>query len=927
MRRAIALALLTTTIITLASVLTITNKVQVVYATNSISVDGVGFDWSYQSCHALDYGGDLVESTPHWADSRDLLAWYYVVGSNYVYLRIDFLDLAYGAERASYGSISDALNIYILLGWSNAPGYQGWVPDYVKYNGYGVYLPDYQWVIAIAIYDSTSYRVYRYDWTVLLPNTGLQVAFNSQWDLLEVAIPVSLLQNYGWTPTSRVWAKIATTLVVNGESRVSDVMPNTITIANGRAELRGAVFSDQYCGTAKVAFVHHGNQHLTDNRALNNPGSINSYGYILYVHEYLTNKTGRVIPVDIHMSGTLLTSYLWWDPGFINYIKSLLNRGIVSILGGVWAEHITAYFYDNFNAPSANITKWQIQQVFGYTPKVAWVPERTWDDERTGIAWTLSKYYRAVVLDGNTHHDEWHGGGDHYKPHKYDTVKTNGNTLYVFFIDWDTQQKIFANTDGGLNRDLRLKYIWAATNPDQQLVFIYAEDWEKAAGIAGWDPYNPGRYNASLTWIAMHPWIQVVSLDWVVNWLDNGSWTPVSGYYCGYDTYVYIKQWVQGYPYDYRRAYDGWYWGTSVEKSFAWYGSGQRNPNYWLPDTTMPFGDVFGYTSYNGSPNNTIIYRLLAPNNLLDKAPKNELWWLAVVAANAYLYETAWHDDFDWDRDGMHDAPGWGLQEWNHLRHLNVLLIAARWLSDVRAGRVTRAYYIVDDFDWDGRSEVIIYNQRVFAWIDDKGGAAPFVILYNSTVNRAYMVVGAPMVYWGTWYDMWFGDSQVGLFADDYFTATGKNYYNAVYNLSSAYYDSTYGRVVVRFNAPDLDGDGYPDFYKYFVLYNGDNNIYVYYIGARKNGTLYVATGFSPDVWTSLIYGDKMTTYGSPSGTSTFGYRNTVSRTYVYVTPLSGIQWTGSQDVARYTLQYRAKLSVTISTTTWSYARVALGRL
>jgi hypothetical protein len=137
------------------------------------------------------------------------------------------------------------------------------------------------------------------------------------------------------------------------------------------------------------------------------------------------------------------------------------------------------------------------------------------------------------------------------------------------------------------------------------------------------------------------------------------------------------------------------------------------------------------------------------------------------------------------------------------------------------------------------------------------------------------MVVGAPMVYWGTWYDMWFGDSQVGLFADDYFTATGKNYYNAVYNLSSAYYDSTNGRVVVKYNAPDLDGDGYPDFYKYFVLYNNANNIYIYYTGVRKNGTLYVATGFSPDVWTSLIYGDKMTTYGSPSGTSTFGYRNT----------------------------------------------------
>jgi len=167
-----------------------------IYASSNIRIDGVGFDWSYPTCHALDYGGDLIESTTLWADSRDILAWYYAVGLDYVYLRLDFLDLAYGAEVSSYNSVGDALNIYILLGWVNAPGYQAWVPDYVKYQGYGVYLPDYHWVIAIAIYDSENYRVYRYDWEVLLENTGLLIAFNSQWDLVEIAIPTSILLSW-----------------------------------------------------------------------------------------------------------------------------------------------------------------------------------------------------------------------------------------------------------------------------------------------------------------------------------------------------------------------------------------------------------------------------------------------------------------------------------------------------------------------------------------------------------------------------------------------------------------------------------------------------------------------------------------------------------------------------------------------------------
>ncbi|ADV64346.1 glycoside hydrolase [Desulfurococcus mucosus] len=902
-----------------------TPQLRIAASQEPVVVDGVGFDWPYASCHALDPSSDLLDASSYYYDSRDLAAWYYLVGSQYVFMRLDFMDLAYGAEAASGGSVGDALNIYVLIGWSNAPGYQEWVPDYVKYQGYGIHLPDYNWVLAIAIYDSAHYTVYDYKWSPILSNTGIQVAFNSRWDLLEIGVPASILSNYGWTPTTRVWAKVATVLVVNGQATIADVMPNTISIGNGRAEWSGALFSDSSCGTAKVIMVHHGNQHLTDNRALNPPSSVNSYGYILYVHEYLSNKTGRRIPVSIHMSGTLIASFLWWDPGFISYVKGLTARGLVAILGGVWAEHITAYFYDNFNDPSANFTKWYVRQVFGYNPVTAWVPERTWDDERTGIAYTLSKYYSAVILDANTHHDEWSPSTNPYKPHKYDTSRTAGRTLYVLFIDWDTQQKLLSNTDGGLHMDLRRKYIWAATNSDQQMVFIYADDWEKAAGIAGWYTGNPYLYNNSLTWIAMHPWIQVVTTDDVVNWLNSGAWSPVTGYYCGYDTYQYLKTWVQNYPYDYRRAYDGWYWGTSSEKSFAWYGSGQTSPKYVLPDTVIPFGDVFGYTVFNGSANNTVIYRLLSPGGLFDKTPRNELWWLALATANAMLYETAWHDESDWDGDGLQDCPGWGLTVWNHLRLVNVLLNAAKWLDDVRAGRVTKSSFILDDLDWDGRSEAVIYNQYLFIFIDDKGGAAPYIFLYNKTRNTVFMGVGAPPVYWGTSRDMWFGDAHVGFFADDYFTGTGKNYYNASYTIYSAYYDTTYRRVVVTLRAPDLDADGKPDFYKYYVLYDSSNTLYVDYLGSGKNGTLYAAIGFSVDVFNNLIYGNSLSQRNSPSGTSIFGYRNTRTGAYVYVAPIQGITWTGSQDLVKYTLQYRAKVAVSISSTTWSYAKAYFG--
>jgi len=878
------------------------------------AVDGVGYEWSYNTVHALDPADDLLDNNDFYRTSRDLIAWYYMVGSSYVYMRLDFLDLAYGAETASGGDVADALNIYIMIGWVNAPGYQCWVPDFVQYNGKGVYLSDYCWVLAIAIYDTYHYRVYNYNWNAVPENYGLQIAFNSQWDLVEIAVPTSLLQSYGWTPTTRVWAKIATTIVYSSGSVPADIVPNSITDSGDSYSWGGAVFSDSYVGTAKLIIVHHGNQHLTDNTGyISSPP--NSYWHILWIHEDVSNRTGRPIPVAIHMSGTLLASYLWYRPDFVDYIRSLVNRGIVGIVGGVWAEYITAYFYDNFNAPSAYIAQQYYKEVFGVTPKTAWIPERTWDDERTGIAWTLSKYYEAVILDGNTHHDEWDNRYPHTKVHKYDTSRTEGRTLYVFFIDWDTQQLLLSNTDNGLHIDLRRKFLSFAMNWDQQQVLVYADDWEKAAGIADWDPYNPGRYENSIRWIAMHPWIQVVTPDEVVSWLDSGSWTPVEGFYCGYDTYIYIKQWVQGYPYDYRRAYDGWYWGTQQEEAFAALGAssvtigGVTVRGRTMPDTVMPLGDVFGYTSYNGSPNNTVIYRLLAPGGLLDNAPRNEFWWLAVVTANSMLYETAWHHEDDANGDGLQDTAFWGRWTWNHLRLVNVLLIAADWLDQVRRGQVTGVNYMVGDFDWDGRDEVIVYNRYIMAFVDQRGGAVPYVFVYDPDRDRAYMAVGAPMVFWTTERDQWMNDKHWGIFVDDYYDATGRNYYDKDYSVS-ARYDPDFDAVIVELTPPDLDGDGRPDFYKYITLSPGSKSLYAYY-NLTRPGRLYISMGLSVDPWTSLFHGNKLTQVGTPTGTDIFGFVNEVSGAQAYVKPIQYASYTGTQDLVMETLQYRFKIVVT----------------
>ena len=880
-------------------------------AAEPIVVDGEGYEWRHEMCHALDPVGDHRAFLGDYYDSRDIAAYYYAEGVEKVFFRIDFIDLAYGAETASNpdNGYSDALNIYLLIGWDNASMYQEWVPDFVKdYDGDGVHLPDYHWVLAIAIYDTGNYRVYRPDWSFWdQTNLSLDIAYSAQWDFIEISVPKSILEQYGWSSGSRIWAKIATTWVDNdGNNWLFDAAPNTISDGQTGvpSEWGGALMSDASVGTAKLVLLHHGNQHLTDNRALNPPDSPNSYGFILWVHEDVSERAGRPIPVMFHMSGTLLASYVWWDPGFIDYIRGLVRRGIAVPVGGVWAEYITAYFYDNFNAPSAKLAQDYYYQVFGYRPVTAWVPERTWDDERTGIAWTLSKYYKAVVLDGNTHHDDW-ADTNSLKPHKYDTSRTGGRPLYVFFIHWDTQQRFLDNTDGGLLKDLRILYLNYAMNSDQQQVFIYADDWEKAAGIAGW-PVDPHRYENSVRWVAQHPWIQVTTIDEIVSWIETGSWGTVDGFYCGYDTYAYLKGWVNDYPYDYRRAYDGWYWGTSSEESFAWLGSG--DPGYQLPDTTMPLGDVFGYTSYDGSPENTVLYRLLAPGMKFDSVPHNEFWGLTVYMLNAMLYETAWHEENDWDGDGLQDAPGWGRAQWNHVRLANVTLEAAKWLDDARHGRITEPGAVIGDWDLDGRSEAVIYSDRVFVYIDQRGGAAAYVFAYDPLSDRGFMAVGAPMVYWGTTEnDLWWGSSHVGLFVDEYYEATNTTYHWRDYDIVVASANST--TVVVKAESPDVDGDGEPDIVKYYIVSLGENGFRVEY-GALA-GKLYVANGLSLDPVSTMIRGQGiLEPINTPVGVKEFGYRNLDLNVYFTVKPVARAAYTGVSDWLTYTLQKVFKIAI-----------------
>ncbi len=127
---------------------------------------------------------------------------------------------------------------------------------------------------------------------------------------------------------------------------------------------------------------------------------------MLHAHDHPSSKTGCRVPRDGAHERHLDGGPLWRDPSFVGYVKSLEAGGVAEPVGGAWAECIAAYFYDNFNDSSAHFKRWYVEQVFGYTPPTAWVPEGTWDDERTFRAGP-SLYSRAAPEPVELRYGRW----------------------------------------------------------------------------------------------------------------------------------------------------------------------------------------------------------------------------------------------------------------------------------------------------------------------------------------------------------------------------------------------------------------------------------------------------------------------------------------------------------------------------------------
>ncbi len=119
-----------------------------------------------------------------------------------------------------------------------------------------------------------------------------------------------------------------------------------------------------------VPLLFHFNQHLTEYSLAASRACYRGLLRVLRAHP--------AIPVNIHVSGTLVNALQWLDPEPLQLIWEGLRAGQFELLGSTYAQNVPYASDDWDNARQIELHLKVLHDVFGVTPVTFWNPERTW---------------------------------------------------------------------------------------------------------------------------------------------------------------------------------------------------------------------------------------------------------------------------------------------------------------------------------------------------------------------------------------------------------------------------------------------------------------------------------------------------------------------------------------------------------------------
>lgn len=472
-----------------------------------------------------------------------------------------------------------------------------------------------------------------------------------------------------------------------------------------------------------LALVHHANQYLItdgyDNRegiksVVGVPGTRSGLRHVLGLHAQYS------IPLNLHLSGTLIEAIAWHEPEFLQYVKDLLQTGLIELVGSCYGQNIMRFFGPDYNRRQLNEELLLYRMHLGIDPetvKVFWPPERVWETRRMASvlrdARLLNDGYRYVILDDrlllsptdplNPRSAYDFSGAWNTELFKMHEIE-DGLGLVAFPIGTRLRRSIPPRADEDWRKvqsELEGLLVHAQEAGENGCLAIYADDMEKVAGIGEWGPEGPERYEAFLKWLVEKKWVDAVLLT----------------------------RWASSNQVSTRRRIER---GTFQELAVD-FDAGEGYERWFLASDWAPYRGHFNWAEAKVRQSRTAG----ADPPLLELAEKQ------LLVSN---WETAWHTPAsgphgDPDQNG-HASP-WARALTSHSRLAAVTAEAAHAM--VEADPHVQATLL--DIDNDGESELILRNDQVFAVLSPTWGGR-ITALYSIGGPRGAMVIGNPCDDW-----------------------------------------------------------------------------------------------------------------------------------------------------------------------------------
>ncbi|WP_433271067.1 hypothetical protein ACQPZF_11475 [Actinosynnema sp. CS-041913] len=455
------------------------------------------------------------------------------------------------------------------------------------------------------------------------------------------------------------------------------------------------------------------------------------------------------IPQMWAMNGGLLDLLAHDCPGDLERMRQDVRDGLLVPVVAGFGAHRLPYYTTATNLDAIALGSDAMRAILGETRPVYYPDSRIVTNRPNVVDALRQSGMEFLIVDGGQHENGEEDTAtvirDPSPPMGRETDgrwvnwqylwRDRASGLKVLLIDPEMKDKLLRADDreadlGKVSRDLRRKFIELAAQPHLRRgnLLVYSDDADKASGNGWFDGvYNARelqfnqRYQAALSWLAVHPWVRVLTTD------DLGDSDCVGDLDLVRASDPYIeREWRLPVPpvpgRDFGLAFDTWYaaWG--------------RTRAEWLDETLEEIS--------------TRAERAIAA---WPADCRNQLFDLARLYFTLNLHESQWSKRARVDREadpGGSDPENFVVAESLQLRNTHVYLAAAVWAAWARRGaagefrdggpvveRVAKLEDAVDPdavpawrrvaglhWDHDPLPTVVLYNERALVVLDRNGG-------------------------------------------------------------------------------------------------------------------------------------------------------------------------------------------------------------